>query len=266
MSALDLHIEGIGFWAPGWPDWDAAAAGLRGSGGAVEGAAAKPVPALLAPAERRRAPDPVLLACEVALQACAAAGRETQDLPSVFASTHGDLVITDYMCATLASAPTELSPIRFHNSVHNAPAGYWTIATHCHAPSTSVSAWHASFAAGLFEASVQAVAGNSPVLLAAYDTPSIGPLQQVSPSDTLFGVAFVIAPFVEGSGLSRMRLRMTGAQRIESPALPAAFAALAAGNPMAATALPFLHALVAARRHAIVLSAGADATLSVEFC
>jgi len=266
MSVLDLHIEGIGFWAPGWPNWDAAAAGLRGSAGPVEGAAARPVPALLAPAERRRAPDPVLLACEVALQACAAAGRDAQEMASVFASTHGDLVITDYMCATLASAPMELSPIRFHNSVHNAPAGYWTIATHCHAPSTSISAWHASFAAGLFEAAVQAVSSDSPVMLAAYDTPSIGPLQGVSPSDTLFGVALVIAPFVDGSALSRLRLRMAASEPAESAALPAAFAALAAANPMAANSLAFLHALVSARRQTIRLDAGSGTMLAVEFC
>ena len=34
----------------------------------------------------------------------------------------------------LAADPRELSPTRFHNSVHNAPAGYWTVAAHCHAP------------------------------------------------------------------------------------------------------------------------------------
>ena len=40
----------------------------------------------------------------------------------MFTSTHGDLAITDYMCQTLATAPSEISPTKFHNSVHNAAA------------------------------------------------------------------------------------------------------------------------------------------------
>ena len=52
----------------------------------------------------------------------------------MFASTYGDLAITDYMCSTLAKAPMTLSPTRFHNSVHNAAAGYWSIATACRQP------------------------------------------------------------------------------------------------------------------------------------
>ena len=37
-----------------------------------------------------------------------------------------------------ASPEREVSPTRFHNSVHNAPAGYWSIATRSHEPSTSL--------------------------------------------------------------------------------------------------------------------------------
>ena len=67
------------------------------------------------------------MALEVSLAACRAAGCDPATLPSVFASTHGDLAITDYMCETLATDPTAVSPTKFHNSVHNAAAGYWTI-------------------------------------------------------------------------------------------------------------------------------------------
>ncbi len=94
----------------------------------------------------------------------------------MFASSHGDQSITDYMCATLAQAPTELSPIRFHNSVHNAAVGYWTIATGCHAPSTAVCAQRASFGAGLLEAASQVLAEQRPVLLVCSDIAGSGPL------------------------------------------------------------------------------------------
>ena len=124
MNRVDLtaSIEGIGFWADGLPSWPAARA--FATGGAPAGtAAARPAPRLLAPNERRRAPDTVALALEVALAACTDAGRDPAMLPSVFASTHGDLGITDYMCATMAGDPRAISPTKFHNSVHNAAAG-----------------------------------------------------------------------------------------------------------------------------------------------
>src|SRR5690606_23797675 len=117
-NTLAARIEGIGFWADGLPSWSHAVAHVRDR--TPPGGPGKPAPRLLAPNERRRAPPSVAVALEVALAACEDAGREPSALPSVFASTHGDLGITDYMCETLASEPGAISPTKFHNSVHNA--------------------------------------------------------------------------------------------------------------------------------------------------
>ncbi len=266
MKTLEVCIEGIGFWAPGYPDWPSARAGLRGEAQADPAAPAKPSPGLLAAAERRRAPQPVLLACDIAAQACAASAHAPAGLASVFASTHGDLVITDYMCETLASAPRELSPIRFHNSVHNAPAGYWTIAANCHAASTSISSWHASFATALFEAAVEAVAEGKPVLMAAYDTESKGPLLAVSPATSIFGVAFVIAPAGDKPPTLRLSLDPATAEIGSADALPADFAAMAKSNPMATGALPVLLALARGGQARLRLGAGQHSALAVEIC
>lgn len=264
MSALDISIEGIGFWAPGWPDWQRACAGLRGEITSDPEAPIKPSPAILTAAERRRAPQPVALACEVAAQACAASGREPSGLPSVFASVLGDLIITDYMCTTLASAPRELSPIRFHNSVHNAPAGYWTIAAQCHASSTSVSSWHTSFATALFEVAVQAVADDTPVLLVVYDTDSIGPLASVAPSSVLFGTALVLSPGASGKTSLRLRHVSSAEDSTQPTTLNDMFAELASANPMAAGALPLLAALASGLPTRLQLPAGAQSMLQVE--
>src|SRR5690606_20828188 len=106
----------------------------------------------------------VAVALEVALAACQASGRDPASLPSVFASSQGDLVIADYMCATLADEPATISPTRFHNSVHNAAAGYWTIGTGAMHPATALSAGDASFAQGLLEAMAQLAGGTEAVL------------------------------------------------------------------------------------------------------
>ncbi|MEO5558867.1 MAG: beta-ketoacyl synthase chain length factor, partial [Dokdonella sp.] len=123
IDTLVVHIEGIGWWSPGLADWNTAAQALR-ENRVPEAGNARPSATILPPNERRRAPDPVLLACDVGAQACAMAARQPSDLPCVFASVHGDIAITDDLCRTLAREPLELSPTRFHNSVHNAAAGY----------------------------------------------------------------------------------------------------------------------------------------------
>ena len=84
MTTLGATIAGIGFWADGLPSWDAART-LATGGPAAPEAPRRPLPQLLAPNERRRAPDSVAVALEVALAACAASGRDPAALPSVFA-------------------------------------------------------------------------------------------------------------------------------------------------------------------------------------
>ncbi|WP_028915184.1 beta-ketoacyl synthase chain length factor [Pseudoxanthomonas sp. J31] len=242
-TPLTAAIEGIGLWAPGVPSWEAFV-GLHRGAGAPEAAPARPAPTLLPPNERRRAPDTVLVALQAAQAACEAAGRDPASLPSVFTSTYGELAITDNMCATLARAPTEVSPTRFHNSVHNAAAGYWTIGTGAMEPATAISAGQASFAMGLVEALAQLEAGAQAVLLVAYDGPAVGPLNDVLDSQGLLGVALVLARPAAGD-----RLRLSLQPGEATPAAPPA--AVAAGNAMA-PALVLLEAIAADAAQAVV--------------
>jgi Beta-ketoacyl synthase, N-terminal domain len=197
-----IAIEGMAFWSSRLPGWDIARAVIRGEQPAPETVTSRPAPALLAPTERRRAPDTVAVALEVAARACDAAGRSSAELPSVFASTHGDLAISDYLCATLAGTPTLVSPIKFHNSVHNAAAGYWSIGTGSYAAYTAISAFHYTFGAGLLEAATQVACEGKPVLYVAFDIEAKGPLATVAPSRGVLGAALVLAP-VDTAGSQR---------------------------------------------------------------
>lgn len=189
-----LYIEGPAFWAPTLPGWDIARAAFRGEGAPVDPPSKRPAPQVLAPAERRRAPDSVAIALEVSAAAVAAAGRQATDLPCVFASAHGDLAINDYMCATLASEPTLLSPTKFHNSVHNAAVGYWTIGTGCMQSSNSLTSFMSTFAAGLLEAAAQCACDDQAVLLTGFDVQAVGALSSAVHSDGMLAAAIVIAP------------------------------------------------------------------------
>jgi hypothetical protein len=212
----------------------------------------RPQPMPLPPNERRRAPDTVAVAVAVAQAACANAGRDPAQLPTVFASTYGDMAITDYMCATLAKTPTMLSPTRFHNSVHNAAAGYWSIATGCRQPYCALGAGDYTFGAGLFAAALQACADETEVLLVAYDIDARGPLAQVTHSRGMLGLALVLGARHEPD-LTRLHLTISA----EAPV-----AHTPAANAMA-DCLPLIAALEARVEAVLSLPLGPDSTLQV---
>lgn len=253
-----LRVLGIGAWAAGMPDWNSLRAVARGEAQPAPDAPRKPAPELLPPNERRRAPDTVLLALDAALAACRAANADPAMLSSIFASMHGDLSITDAMCRTLAESPTDISPTRFHNSVHNAAAGYWTIGCGCRAASTAISAYRATMAQGLVEAAMQLAAGEDAVLLVAYDGTSTGPLAAVSSSEGLFGIALVLAH----ADAVHPALRLALSDAIP-PSIVGPLAPHLGGNALA-PALPFVE-LLARGSGNCVIEAGQDLALSVEW-
>ncbi|HEX7348105.1 MAG TPA: beta-ketoacyl synthase chain length factor [Rhodanobacteraceae bacterium] len=247
MSAsITLGIAGIGAWAPGATDWSQLAAILRGEAAYSDVPTARPAGACLPAAERRRAPDGVRLAAEVAAQAVAMAGLDAAALPCVFASTYGELAITDYVCTTLAAAPRDLSPTKFHNSVLNAPAGYWTIATHCTAPSSAVSAYTMSFAAGLLEAASLAASDATSTLFACCDVAATGPLAALIPTTRAFGAALVLTP--DASTSTRLRIDLRPRDAPACATIEAPLPELTDANPASAHALALLSVL--ARRQA----------------
>jgi hypothetical protein len=208
MTALSVSVLGAGIWATGLEGWPRLVALVAGAE-QPPAATTRPSPLLLPPAERRRAPDGVAVALEVAREALEAAyGVDVASLASVFASAHGDQAIVDYLCATLATDPTLLSPTRFHHSVHNAAAGYWGIATGDRGPATAIAAGDFSFAAGLFEAAVQACAEDRPVLMVAFDTPAVGLLATATSNTALFGMALVVGPSGPKSRATRLELAL----------------------------------------------------------
>lgn len=260
-AALDVWLEGIGFWAPGLPDWPSLRAHMDGQPPRPD-APDKPDAALLAPAERRRAPAAVRLSIEAAGQAVQMSGRSAGDLPSVFVSAHGDATIMDYMCRTLAAAPRELSPTRFHNSVHNAAAGYWTIATGCMRASSAVCANTESFGAGLLEAMTLAVTDREPVLLVASDVPGDGPLREVVRTRTPMGNALVLAPERSAHAVARLRARLTAGE-VPASARASKLQALVTDNACG-DALRLLETLVAGTAGRCALACGPGLHLEID--
>ncbi len=223
-------MNGVALWSQRLPGWERASRILAGAAEPPQEPVARPAPELLPPTERRRAPDTVSVALEAALAACRYAHLPPASLPSVFSSMHGDLAITDYMCATMASTPALVSPTKFHNSVHNAAAGYWTIAAECTRPYTSLSAGDYSFGAGLLETCVQAISGDENVLLVAYDIDARGPLAPVANSKGLLSVALILSPERGSHALASFDLELLASEGLVASTARPENAALVAGN------------------------------------
>jgi hypothetical protein len=249
-GGIAVDVLGVGLLGPGLPGWAAGRALLAGPAAWANTPTSVPAPARLPPTERRRAGLIIKCAVAVADEACAGAGIDPATLATVFASSSGDPANCHALCEALAGPEPFVSPTRFTNSVHNASAGYWHIATASRAPSTSLCAFDASLGAGLLEAASQCALGGRPVLLVAVDSPYPEPLHSVRPLPDAFATAFVLAPAGADAAVTRLALAL-------EPATPTALAhagleALRAAIP-AARALPLLEAVARRTETAVVI-------------
>jgi hypothetical protein len=256
-----VRIHGVGLVGPGLPGWREARAMLSGDAPYAPAATAIPAPEALPATERRRAGKTVRLALAAGLAACADAGREARELAAVFASSTGDGDNQHAICETLASADREISPTRFHNSVHNAPAGYWGIATGAMTPSDSLAAFDASFAAGLVEALGRLASDPArEVLVVSYDAPYPEPLQATRPIADAFAVGLVCGACAPGEGRA---LVASFTQEPPTTLADTALESVRRGIP-AARALPLLQLLASGRPGRVVLEYLDGLALAVE--
>jgi Beta-ketoacyl synthase, N-terminal domain len=256
---MRAFVEGIGVLGPGLAGWEASRAVLAGGAPYRPAPAAVPASELLPPAERRRTGLPVKLALAVGREAFVAAGRDAAVTATVFTASCGDGQNLHDMCESLAAETREVSPTRFHNSVHNAAAGYWGIATRSREASTSLCAYDASFSAGLLEALAQVAVDGTPVALIAYDQPYPEPLHRARPIGGVFAAALVLAPVKTPHAVAAIEVSLVteadGAPTaMADPELERARATIPAGR-----GLPLLAALAA------VADAGAEATVILEY-
>jgi Beta-ketoacyl synthase, N-terminal domain len=258
MQALRVSVRGVGVLGPGLPDWASAQPVLREPSRWVSARTVLAGSARLPPAERRRSGTIVKLSLAVADQAVAQAAVDPHTLATVFSASTGDTDNCHALCEALALPQRAISPTRFTNSVHNAAAGYWHIATRSRAPSSSLCGFDASFGAGLLEAAVQCVALQRPVLLVAGDVPYPEPLHATRPLPDAFGVALLLDP---QPGPPQLSVRI--AQGPVTTCEDAALDALRCAVP-AARALPLLQALARGGDRTLVIDMLDDCSLGVQ--
>lgn len=220
-ESLPGALDGVAFIGPGINSWKQLRAILRGAEAYHTAPTLIPPPATLPAAERRRTGRVVNLALAAGYQATAGTGCELSTLATVFSSSGADSNNCHEICQTLASADRQLSPTRFHNSVHNVAAGYWGIATRDMAPSTVLCGYDASFSAGLLEAFVQLSTGTAEVLLIAYDLDYPSPLYEKRPIPDSLAVALLLRRHASAGSLASLSaaLRQSEPDRIANAEL-----------------------------------------------
>jgi len=255
---IELALRGVGVLGPGLAGWAAARRVLAGEERYRWAEPPEPRPEALPQNERRRGARTVrwaIAAAEEAMQASGLAGAETA---SVFASSSADGETLHHICQALAAPAREVSPTRFHNSVHNAAAGYWSIASGSRRPSVTLCGHDASFAAGLLEAACLARDGERAVLLVVYDLPYPEPLLAVRRVLQPLAVGLLFSAADDQTRLAKWRLSLeTGA-----PATPSPIHELDS-NP-AARALPLLAAVAGGAARVVGLDCGNGQSLEVE--
>ncbi len=138
MTGIRVSLAGASLWAPG-VDGRADGADLDIS--------------LLHPRLRRRTSFLTRMAVAVFTEAVAQAGADKQALAIVFGSVFGEIVTTYDLLVQLAEGTDEsLSPIKFHNSVHNTAPGYLSIACQNREINTAITAGWSTVAMGVVEA------------------------------------------------------------------------------------------------------------------
>jgi len=235
----ELDMIGLGVWSTGFSNWREFVTGMT-TGTWQSNSEAQP--ALMPARERRRAPQSVKMAVEVMDQACNMASLNPTAVASVFTSSAGDTQITDYMCRTLSTAPRLLSPTRFHNSVHNAAVGYWSIATRSHAASNAISAFSYSAPMAFLEAAIQVTEEEIPVLLVTQEVAAPRAMLEACPAKQPFSAALLLAP-VDYCAQPISTLRFTtAAKSVNWPEFPESLRENLADNPGAGL-LPLLAAV-----------------------
>ena len=237
---IDVDLIGIGLRAPGLANWTDAREILSGRRPWVSAALPASQATGLPATERRRASRVARLAIDAASEALGQ--RDPAGIASVFASSGGEVEVVHGLFEQLAGDDRRLSPMAFHNSVHNAAAGYWSIATGSEQPTDSLCAFDDSFGTGLAEALLRCADDRRPVLLVAYDLPPLFPIAEFRAVTQPVAVALLLAPPGQMPAIARLQGLYQAAAPDDQPLTNPQLETLRQANP-AARALPLLGAL-----------------------
>ncbi|CAC9438016.1 hypothetical protein BSPLISOX_327 [uncultured Gammaproteobacteria bacterium] len=233
-----VYINGISVIAPGMEDSNKSLEILKGNMDWHPEALSKMTPSSLPANEARR----TTIVIRLALKAIDSIDYKNDTL-AVFASSEGDLDITDKICKSLSTKEKMVSPTLFHNSVHNTPAGYFSIATGIQTASVSLSAGDNTFSAGLIEALTQVLIEKNDVLLVAYDNVIPSNLECFRHFEYPVGIALLLSADKHLDTIGSIEGSVINNQKSVTQCFNKSLEKMRIGNPIG-MGLPLIEALV----------------------
>lgn len=170
-----LCLVGVGFWEP-------SADASVGPGAALLGARARGRASLL-----------TLMFAEVVEKAARSARFSLSEVATIYGSAFGEMERLIQLLEGLGAPKSEVSPLRFQTSVHNASGGQLSIATHNPRFSTSLAAGRETVAMGFVEAAAWMACYDAELLLVLGDEGS-PPRVHSGPSSPPLAAAFAFSP------------------------------------------------------------------------
>ncbi len=195
-----VYLRGLGLWTP---EYAGPEAWCRG---AAEPDASKPAAKLLEGALRRRASPLTRMSVEVFEQAANASTFDPTAVPTIWATAHGEHDTAIKLLKMMRRGEGKLSPTHFHNSVHNTPSAYASIAESNSSASTTLTGGPELVASSLLEAFCQLEAGAGEVVVVLADEPLQAPFDRQDMQAPL-ALAFCLSSEREGASVVFAGLR-----------------------------------------------------------
>ena len=230
---MKVGLHAIGLYTPSLPSWQHCQDVIAGN--ATLQTPTEPEryqPTTLPRNERRRATTIIRLVFRLLEQLQRDYSIDMANTASVFASSGGDYDVIDKICSALRREEKVISPTDFHNSVHNAAAGYWSIASHAHTPSTSISAGDQTLPMALLEAALVCSVEQRDTVLVAYDIAPPEPLRSKRPIADPFAAALFFRPEAANAEAVTLDINLVGEIEADSAAHPS-LTNVAQSNPIA---------------------------------
>ncbi len=257
---IAVGIASVGLRGPSLPSWSSGRDWLAGLVNDAPESGEGPGWSPPAGSELRRTTGAVRVAMAAAQEAAQACGSSRELLHPVFASSAGDAPLLGSLLDTLADPTRAVSPTQFHNSVHNAAVGYWSILNSNRSPSTSLAAADSTFAVGLLRSALECRLRRVPVLFVAFDVPFPSPLDACRPLVAPFALALVLVPDAK-TGVASAELSVE-AKGPETSVGRAELRVLQAHNP-AARGIPLLECLARGGSSAVSIGLSEHQSLHV---
>lgn len=232
------YLRGVGLWSQGYANAEA------WSRGEPDGDLVAATPRMLEGPLRRRASPLTRISVEVFDQATTAAGIDPSAIPTIWATAHGEHGTAIKLLKMMLRGEGKVSPTHFHNSVHNTPSAYASIAGGNACASTTLTGGSELVASAILEAFCHLESGTPEIAVILADEPLHEPFDRDDMQAAL-GIAFCFSAEPANS-----TLRLSGLRR---EALTRAKPHDRIGGLHVSAGLPLLEQIVAGKPGTVVL-------------